>query len=180
MIDDNKWFDIKNYEGLYKINKEGQILSLKNNKIRKNIIFKGYYRCGLCKNGIQKYYFIHRLLGDCFIENKNNFPVINHKNGIKNDNRLENLEWCSISYNTKHNYDILGYKISDETKNKMSLSSKKRKIVYQYDLNGCFINEWDSSNKVEKILNIPRSNICNVCNGKYKSAGGYIWSYIKK
>ena len=96
---------IPGYEDLYLINKEGQIYSKKRNKLLspcKN--GNEYLNVGLCKNNKRKKFFIHRLIALTFIPNPDNLPCVNHKNGIKTDNRAENLEWCSYSDNMKHAY----------------------------------------------------------------------------
>lgn len=65
----------------------------------------GYKEVALSKNGKTKTFLLHRLIALHFVENPNNYPCVNHKNGIKCDNRIENLEWCTRSYNTKHAYE---------------------------------------------------------------------------
>lgn len=107
--------DVKGYEGLYLIDSLGNVVSCPRvqgthfvNKYR--IIGTktnrlGYKEVALCKDGKMKTVLLHRLIALHFIENPDNLPCVNHKNGIKADNRLENLEWCTKSQNTKHAYD---------------------------------------------------------------------------
>lgn len=105
------WKDIEGYEGLYQISNLGRIKSLGNKSNHKNekIIsissksFSGYWVIGLCKNGKRKGYIVHRLVAKAFIPNPNNYPQINHKDENKLNNWVDNLEWCTQSYNAKYN-----------------------------------------------------------------------------
>lgn len=100
------------YEGLYQINTNGDIVSLRDNKgnirnkIRKPQIDRnGYFRIGLCKKGKQKFYLIHRLVAETFISNPDNYSIVNHLDGVKTNNNINNLEWCTCKRNIQHAYD---------------------------------------------------------------------------
>lgn len=101
------WKDCKGYEGLYQVSSLGRIWSVR--KQRYMYLSKkptGYLEVTLtAKNGKRKYERVHRLVALAFIDNPNNCPVVNHLNGIKDDNRVENLEWATVKDNTKHAYD---------------------------------------------------------------------------
>lgn len=95
---------IKNYPN-YRINEEGKVL-LENNKIKATSINnKGYERITLSESGKKKSFSIHRLVALHFISNPNNLPYVNHKDGNKLNNHVNNLEWCSNSFNLKHAYN---------------------------------------------------------------------------
>lgn len=101
------WKDIKNYEGLYKISNFGRIKS-KNKKtnyqwkIYNQKETKNYPQVGLMKNNKLKVIRIHRLVAETFIPNPNNYKEINHIDGNKNNNSVDNLEWCTHKYNIRH------------------------------------------------------------------------------
>lgn len=99
------WVDIPEYEGLYKINKVGQIK--RNERMLKTKINHktGYCEICLSKNNKKKYYLVHRLLMIVYKKQPNGKDYVNHKNGIRADNRLENLEWVSCSENIKDGYN---------------------------------------------------------------------------
>jgi hypothetical protein len=169
------WKDIKGYEGIYQVSNLGNLKSLSrlcdvgNGVYRKKekIIYKfslknGYPQFNLCKNNTHKNVYIHRLVGEYFLSNLSNFPTINHKDGIKTNNNINNLEWCTYLYNNKH---AINYKL------------RKLKPLLQYDLQGNFIKEWFCVSKCSKELGIHISNICNCIKGKRKTAGGFKWKY---
>lgn len=107
---DKQWKDLLGYEGIYRISNYGDILSIKTNKILKtHINKKGYVGVCLTKDKKEKYNTIHRLVALTFLGNKPHLQV-NHINGIKNDNFVDNLEWCSPSENLKHSYHNLNRK----------------------------------------------------------------------
>lgn len=99
------WKDIPNYEGLYMISDLGNVKSLYSSKILKPSIDRyGYARFSATKNKKQKTLRIHRLVGELFIDNPSNLPQLNHKDGIKSNNKKDNLEWSTDSDNKLHAY----------------------------------------------------------------------------
>lgn len=183
-----EWRPIKNYEGLYEVSSLGRVKSL-NKKLgsrnRKNqIILKqnldtyGYPQILLSKNGIVNSAKVHRLVADAFIPNLENKPTVNHKFGIKTDNRITELEWFTISEQTKHSYVVLNRKLSPSSFKK-GKDHKKSKSVIQYTKDGVFIKKYASVREAQRETGIGRCVIMNVCRkiGYYKTAGGFKWEY---
>ena len=102
------WKDIVGYEGIYEISNLGRIRTFNykntnNVEIMKNFIDgSGYIKISLCKNGIKKQYFIHRLVAQAFIPNLKNKRTVNHKDGNKLNNCVGNLEWVTCEENIHH------------------------------------------------------------------------------
>ena len=102
-----EWKVIDGYDDYY-VSNLGRIKSLKGKNpriLKQNFNAHGYLQVSLSKNNIRKTYRVNRLVANAFISNPNNLPQVNHINCDKTDNRVENLEWCSISHNTKHAFD---------------------------------------------------------------------------
>ena len=100
------WKDVPNYEGLYQVSNLGRVKSLKFGKdkiLKPQEGKRGYMKVGLWKEGERKYSYVHRLIMLAFVGESD--LQVNHKNGVKTDNCLENLEYCTASENTLHAYD---------------------------------------------------------------------------
>ena len=100
--------DIEGFEGLYQVSNLGRVKSLNYNHTGKEGVLTpalnsyGYCKVSLWKNGKMRVKSIHRLVADAFIDNPNNLPCVNHINGVKTDNSVENLEWCTYKENNAH------------------------------------------------------------------------------
>lgn len=105
MTEIEEWRPIVGYEGLYEVSNLGRVRSFKwgREEIRKlHITKKGYLEVGLCKEGKQKMFKVHRLVAQAFIPNPEGLPVINHRDENPKNNKVDNLEWCTYKYNSNY------------------------------------------------------------------------------
>lgn len=139
------WKPVKNYEGLYEVSSFGRVKSLsrymnhksggksllKERILRQAINKKGYMCVALCKNCHQNSFLVHRLVAEAFIPNPDNLPQVNHRNEIKTDNSILNLEWCDNEYNCnygRHNEKLAKYNIDVFTIDGQFIETWKRGI----------------------------------------------------
>ena len=181
------WKPIVGWEGLYEVSNLGRVRSLDRDvpakigstETRKGKIKSqqktrfGYMRVTLSKDKYRKTYMVHRLVGDAFLPNPDSLPFINHKNETRNDNRAENLEWCTRLYNM--NYGNCRQKIKDSHINNPFLSKK----VVKCDISGNPIEEYPSMAEAARQNNLSQGRISNCCLNKKKSRthGGFIWKF---
>lgn len=166
-----QWKDIKGYEGLYQVSNMGVIRSLYTGKILKaKKETNGYMRVKLYKDGKGKSHTVHRIVAEHFIPNPYNLPQVNHKNEIKTDNRVENLEWCDAKYN-------LSYNNGQRKRADKNTNGKCSKIVLQYTLDGVFIAEYPSTHEVQRQLGYYNGHISECCRGERKQRFGFVWRY---
>ena len=165
------WKDIKGYEGLYQISDQGNVFSVRSNKILKlGLKSGGYKKVNLSKNGLTKTYTIHRLVAEAFIPNPNNLPCINHKDERLSNNCVDNLEWCTVSYNI--NYGTRNNRVSKK------LTNGERSIsIKQLSLDGIIIAIWPNAYEAKRN-GYSQSAINECCQGKRKTHKGYKWEYL--
>ncbi len=184
------WIDVQFYEGFYQVSNHGRVKGLKRilhsrsrngneytkeakEKILKDRVdTKGYFYVSLsdARKHPPKNYRIHRLLANAFIQNPNNYNEINHKNGVRTDNRMENLEWCTRSENILHSRRVLG---SRGGKCVGENNHSSRKIICEN--NG---ESYISINEAASILNLHPSGVAAVCRKERNHTGGYVFKYL--
>ena len=185
---ENGFVPLFGYEETHLINKCGVIIRIFKNShsvLKPFVTRQGYLKFNIstkCKN---KQHFAHRLLAQTFIPNPDNLPIINHKNGIKTDNRLENLEWCTYQYNSIHKFKVLKYKlpqITEEGRKNKSLSHiGKMRGKDNHKSRPVICNE--TNKKYECIRACAEDikgtvqGIWDVLNGKYNRHRGYTFRY---
>lgn len=177
------WKDIEGYEGLYQVSNFGRVKGLKrkvyNHFVKECILNpvvlkKGYLQIRLHNKQNTKGFKIHRLVAEAFIPNPENKPQVNHINGIKTDNRVENLEWVTAKENMQH---ASTHKLLRDVSGNKNPNCKK---INQYNLKGNFIKQWNSISDIVNEFKIDRHCITKCCTHKIYKSHGYIWKYADK
>jgi hypothetical protein len=195
-FDGEEWLPVAGYEKLYAISSFGRIKSFgttvaysvfwgrkKKAVINTETILsqkkhnRGYKLICLFKDKTKKYTTIHRLVAIAFIPNPENKRTVNHKNGVKWDNRVENLEWATDEENGLHSFKELGRKAAKTYLGKFGKNHNRSKPVLQYALDGTFVKEWENAPQVTREKGWFTSNINSVCLNRAKTAYGFKWKY---
>ena len=186
MTESEVWKDVVGYEGLYKVSNKGNIHSLErlNSRGRKcgGRMLKprhhagGYLRVSLYENGIKKDELVHRLVLEAFVENPNNLPEVNHRDEVKDNNELSNLEWCDAGYNI--NYGTRNEKISKKVR---AINVETGEVI-------TFNSTQEAGSK-----GYAQSGVAAACKGVYKDSKtgkliggdgrtykGYRWYYMEE
>lgn len=171
------WANVKGYQD-YQVSNLGRVRSFKNGK---QVIIKGWIQntgyLTVCFE--EKKYSVHRIVAETFIHKEIGKEFVNHIDGNKLNNKVENLEWCTQKENNQHAFKTGLMKNAIEK----AKGNKNRSIkIKQFDTKGNFIREFDDSVEAQKYLNsnginVKSGNIRRVCKGERNKAGGYIWRY---
>lgn len=201
-----EWRDIKGYEGKYQVSNLGRVKSLKDShgKYREKILNikpeeYGYIRVILYREGKSRHFSVHRLVAEAFIPNLDGLSQVNHKDENKQNNRVDNLEWCDRKYNCNYgtrnkraSEKLKGIEFTEEHKNKLS-KTRKEKDLSKGKNNPkahkvkCITTgkEFNYIEEAAEYYHINRVSITMCCQGKYKSAGKHpvtgeklIWRYL--
>jgi hypothetical protein len=172
-----EWRDVVGYEGFYEVSNTGLVRRKETGKLIWQGKNCGYCQVSLCKYGKQKSIKVHRIVAMAFIQNPNNLPFINHKDEAKDNNSVENLEWCTRSYNvnygTANARRVLHTNYTEVSKKRAIMQSKE---VKQYDMDGNVIAVWANA-YIAEAHGYAQDVICKCCNGEKQSHQGFFWKY---
>ena len=174
------WKDIEGYEGIYQVSNTGRVKKLANVSYRLNrwgtiteyhqaekLLIpaldgkKNYLFISLSKDGIKILRTVHRLVAETFIPNPHKYKCVNHKDEVKTNNRVDNLEWCTYHYN-----------------NQYGKNTRSKRLV-QMDKQGNVIAKFESTRDAAKEMGVDHVSIAAACRGKTKTIRGFCWKYIE-
>jgi mRNA-degrading endonuclease HigB of HigAB toxin-antitoxin module len=161
------WKPLKDFENYYEVSSQGRIKRLRSKILSTKALSSGYPCFSICINGTQITQRVHVSVAKTFLNDfyQEGF-VVNHKDGNKLNNNVENLEWISVYENNKHSIDT-------------GLKGYKAIAILQFDTEGNFIKEFASQKEAENITGICRKQINNCLKNKQKSAHNFVWKYKK-
>lgn len=153
----------------YAIDENGIVSNIKTKRIKSQQIYNGYKYVQLYKNGKGKMLLVHRLVAEAFIPNPNSFPCVNHIDENKENNTVENLEWCTYEYNNHYG----------KGQPTIRAVQARKKAVGQYSMDGVLLAIYESVSEAQRITGINQTNISRCCLKRkwFKSAGGYVWRF---
>lgn len=181
------WKDVPGWEGVYQVSNRGRMKSFKADPSGKVMSLRNktgdYIRIVLQKRGRkQETVLVHRLVANVFIPNPLNLPVVNHKDGNKQNNSASNLEWCTNSHNVRHSMCMHPFQTASMVYyNKFD----RPKSIAQIDRNGTVVAVYGSARMAQVSTGVCSRNILQVANrtpfnekGKIRrTAGGYFWRF---
>ncbi len=194
-VNSERWFDltpllneefrdIKDYEGLYQVSNYGRVVTLKyNNGINKHnetkilkqcLNINGYYVLNLTNKSKR----VHRLVAENFLDNYNNYKCVNHIDGNKKNNQINNLEWCTSSHNNYEAYR-LGLK-QGAMKNKRGKDYPMKVNLIGMYKDDILLETFYGTGEIKRKYNYYPIAILNCCKGKYKKMYGYEWRFINE
>lgn len=186
------WKPVKNFENLYEISNLGRVKShhkyggLDNRIMKQKINRYGYSCVKLSNRGHTRHVQVHRLVAETFLENPNDFPMINHKDENKLNNHVENLEWCNAQYNNTYGHRLEKafpkawekWSYTERGRAHMSKVGKARGKRCASFKDGKMLKEFASAAEAARYYNIKKTHVVYCCEGKSKARSGMQWKYL--
>lgn len=177
---------IEIHPGRYAVDIEGNVYSLRNNggtlrkvplKMRQRLCKEGYMTVVFWLEGKTHLKLVHRLIAQAFIPNAQNKPEVNHKNGVKTQNCISNLEWVTRSENAIHAFDLGLRSGGTHLLGKINEECSNSKPIRQLSKERCLIREWPSIAEAARN-GFSQGNISSVIAGNRKSHKGFLWELV--
>ncbi|AYV85565.1 MAG: DNA-directed RNA polymerase subunit 2 [Satyrvirus sp.] len=161
-----KSFPVELFKDKYEVSNRGRIQNMESKYILKPILRNGYHYCSLSTKGKNRSYRTHRIVAEAFVKNpdKKKNKIVNHLDGNRLNNYYKNLEWTTIKGNNEH-----------AAQNNLTAKTERR--VSQFDENNKLIKIHDTLSKASEETGVGAPRIVDVCKGRWKTAGGFIWKY---
>ena len=157
------WKLIEEYDGIYAVSSQGRVANAITKKLLKpEIHTNGYVRVHLCKGGKVRPMYVHRLVACTFFDSDTARPFVNHKDGDKTNNHVDNLEWVTHSENMRHAVEV-------------GLIRCEGMSVDQYDTSGNYIRTFKSIAEAARTVGVSTRGIWRCIHGTRKTSGGSIW-----
>lgn len=188
-----EWRDIEGYEGIYQVSNFGNVKSLNyrgrgyENNLPLKLRRDGYLFVQLSKKGNRKNPAVHRLVAKAFIQNPNEYGFINHKDENKTNNKADNLEWCTKSYNCQYSIkrhperiEAIRKRVTEEharRHGKAYTPIKHKRRVIMCDMQGNTLRVFENPRTIQWELGYLACNIVACCEGKQCSSHGYKWKW---
>ena len=181
------WRDVKGFEGFYKVSNKGNLYSVerKDNMGRKHggrtlkprYDKDGYKEAALCKNGMMKFRRLHRLVAEAFIPNPNGLPQVNHIDEVKDNNNVENLEWCTSKYNSNYGTSI-ERRVKAQSKKVRAVNVETGEVLTFSSTKEARRNGYNhASSACRGVYKSPNGNLIGGDGRTYK---GHRWYYIQQ
>lgn len=170
LVMEEKFETIKGFGAKYIVSNFGRVFSNNGKELKPGTNNCGYKYVILCNKGTRKKMYVHRLVADAFVENKNGYNEINHIDENKANNIWLNLCWCSHVQNS--GFATRGFRIAKALRN-----GKASKSVLQFDKLGNLVKQWPSVREIERVLGFRHSSIAACCRGENAMAYNFKWEY---
>lgn len=174
-----EWREVRGvgeYAGLYEVSNLGRIRTIATGRIRSlTVSNRGYLTVLFKRRGNGKRFYVHRLVANAFIPNPNNKRTVNHIDGNKQNNNVDNLEWATYEENISHSWKTGLRSLTKEQRE--AVSRIRSKPVLRIDPRTNEVCEFKSATEAARCVDGDQSNISACCRNKLKTAYGYFWKF---